>query len=824
MIDNTLYSPDNTASDGPPRITIALISASALAYEILLMRLFSIIQWHHFAYMIISLALLGYGASGTYLALRRQRLLTFFAENIISNVFLFGASSLLFYLIAQKIPFNPQEFLWDTQQWWYLMLLYLLLALPFFFVANAIGLTLMQYPQDISRLYAADMLGAGMGSIGIVVLLFIVFPNDGLRVISTLGIATSAVACWELRLYQRLKWVLLLVSLLPLCVPSMWVSLNLSPYKDLSQFLRIDGAEVIKEYSNPLGMLAVVKNSVIPLRHAPGLSLNATQEPPTQIGVFTDGDAMTVINQHTGDDPSFSRFSFLDQLTSALPYHLKKLDRILVLGAGGGSDVLQAHYHAVKEVHAVELNPLMVDLLRNDYAAFSGGLYNENKTKMHIADARGFVSGSHAKYDLIQVALLDAFSASSAGLYALSESYLYTVEALQEYLQHLTPGGYLSITRWIKLPPRDALKLFVTAITALEANGMNDVAQQLALIRGWQTSTLIVKNGVFNSDEIEALQSFCEQRSFDVAYYPGLPAVQANRFNRLREPIYYQATKALLSNERDTFIKNYKFNIEPATDDKPYFFNFFKWSVLPEVLGLIGRGGMPLLEWGYLVLVATLVQAIVLSVLLIILPLLVSKRPVFETIRCKELLWWVLGYFLMLGLAFIFVEIAFIQKFILLLHHPVYSVPVVLASFFVFAGLGSALSKRFTIANEYGKGIRWSVIGICSASLFSLSLVGPIFSMILDWPVSAKAIVSVVFIAPLAFFMGMPFPLGLSFLSGKAPQLMPWAWSVNGCASVLSAVLATLLAIHFGFTIVVVLALVLYGMAAIVLTNMVDRQ
>lgn len=817
-MEKSLNTVINTAGDKPPRLSIALISASALAYEILLMRLFAIIQWHHFAYMIISLALLGYGASGAYLSLRRQKLLTHFSQIFVSNILLFGVSSLLFFLIAQQIPFNPQEILWDAQQPWYLILLYLVLALPFFFVANAIGLALMQYRQDISRLYAADMLGAGAGSMGIVLLLFVVFPNDSLRFISALGIATAAIACWELRVYQRLKWILLLVFV-PLLLPSAWVSLNISPYKGLSQALQINGAELVAEYSSPLGMLSVVQNPVVPLRHAPGLSLNATQEPPAQIGVFTDGDAMTVINERSADDDNFARFAFLDQLTSAVPYHLQNLKRVLILGAGGGSDVLQAHYHGVDNIDAVELNPQMVKLLQQDYARFSGGLYNDNKTKLHITEGRGFVAGSDTQYDLIQVALLDAFSASSAGLYALSESYLYTVEALQEYLQHLTPEGYLAISRWIKLPPRDTLKLFATAVAALETSGVKGAAQQLVLIRSWQTSTLIIKNGQFNAQEIEALQAFCEQRAFDLAYYPGMPAVEANRFNRLREPVYYQAAMALLSDERDAFIENYKFNIQPATDDKPYFFNFFKWSVLPEVFTLMGRGGMPLLEWGYLVLVATFVQALVLSLALIMLPLLLMRRAEPEPRHRDISRWQVLGYFLALGLAFLFIEIAFIQKFILLLHHPLYSVSVVLVSFFIFAGMGSAFSQRYSMANDHGKGIKRAVTGICSLGVVYLLVLGPVFSLILDWPMVAKAIISIAFIAPLAFCMGMPFPLGLGLLGERSPHLMPWAWGVNGCASVLSAILATLLAIHFGFSVVVVLALMLYGISAVIFTK-----
>lgn len=799
-----------------PRLSIALLSASALAYEILLMRLFSIIQWHHFAYMIISLALLGYGASGTFLAIKSSRLLSNYPRNFIGNILLFGISSLALFLIAQQIPFNAQEVLWDGSQPWYLLLLYLILALPFFFAANAIGLSLMHYRDQIAQLYAADMLGAGAGSLGVILILFIAFPDTCLRILSAIGIAATALACWELQIWKKLKWLLLSLSLIPLLLPSVLTQVELSPYKGLSQILHIAGSKVVDEHSSPLGLLSVVENPLVPLRHAPGLSLNATQEPPPQVGVFTDGDAMTVINQHTGD---INQFSYLDQVTSALPYHLNKPNEVLVLGAGGGSEILQARYHGAKQIDAVEINPQVISLITEDYAQFSGGIYDNDITRAHIAEARGFVTGTTNNYDLIQVALLDAFNASSAGLYALSESYLYTIEAIQHYLRKLSPGGYLSISRWVKLPPRDSLKLFATAVEALKRNGHRNAAQQMILIRSWQTSTLLIKNGFVSPQEISALQEFCADRSFDLAYYPGISDTEVNRHNRLQQPIFYQATQAMLGDQHDTYLNNYKFNIWPATDDRPYFFNFFKWSVLPEIIPLMGRGGLLLLEWGYLILIATLLQALVASLVLIVFPLIFIRRKLTPNTEPGIRPWRVFGYFFALGLAFLFIEIAFIQKYILFLHHPLYAASVVLTSFLLFAGLGSAFSRRYSRNGNHERGIKLSVLGIILFALVYLLILGPMFSLILDWPNLVKVGVAITCIAPLAFCMGMPFPLGLSLLGDRAQHLIPWAWGVNGCASVLSAVLATLLAIHFGFTVVVILALLLYTVVALILTT-----
>jgi spermidine synthase len=598
-------------------------------------------------------------------------------------------------------------------------------------------------------------------------------------------------------------------------LPAGWTALAISPYKGMNQALQITGTRIIDEYSSPLGLISVMESPQVPLREAPGLSLNASSEPPPQLGVFTDADAMTVITAHTDER---EKLAYLDQVTSALPYHIKKPEKILILGAGGGAEVLQANYHGAGHIDAVELNPQIVDLVRKKYRAFAGELYTAANVDVHITEARGFVSGSNERYDLIQIALLDSFGASAAGLYSLSENYLYTVQALQEYLAHLSPGGMLAISRWIKLPPRDTLKLFATAVEALRQSGIDEPEQRLVLIRGWQTSTLLIKNDPFREKEIHSIKKFCEARSFDTDYYPGITLAETNHYNVLAEPYFFQGAQALLSDEAETYLQNYKFILQPASDDQPYFFHFFKWGVLKEILALRGQGGMPLLEWGYLILIATLIQALIASLVLILLPLWLSRRLLnnkTENISRSR----ISGYFFALGLAFLFIEIAFIQKFILFLHHPLYATAMVLAGFLLFAGLGSAWSQRYANSRSYKIGVNAAVTGIILVGLLYLLVLGPLFSM-LNWlPTFVKVVISAFLIAPLAFCMGMPFPLGMARLGKTAPAFIPWVWGVNGCASVLSAVMATILAIHFGFTVVVILALMLYGMAMLVFSG-----
>lgn len=798
----------------PVRFSIALISAASLAYEVLLMRLYSIIQWHHFAYMIISLALLGYGASGTFLALARSKLLVRFHQAYLANLILFTFSSLLCFHLAQAIPFNPEEFLWDTHQLVRLMVNYLLLAIPFFFAANSIGLALMRYRQNAARVYAADLVGAGIGSLGIVILLFWVFPHTALKIIGGLGVAAALIALFELRSKLRIWYgFILLAAIFSYLVPAAWLKPVPLSYKALSQTLQITGTRVVREYTSPLGLLSLVESPVIPFRYAPGMSLRGQQEPPVQLGLFTDADNMTAITRFRGN---LHELEFLDQFTSALPYHLGNPKQILVVGAGGGSSILQAKLHQTESIETVELNPQVINLVANEYSEFAGGLYSSPDTMIRISEARGYVSQRQKRFDLIQIALLDSFNASSAGLYALNESYLYTVEAFQEYVAHLKPGGYLAVTRWVKMPPRDTLKLFATAFEALKQTGIGSPKNQLLLIRGWQTSTLLVKNGEVGEAEIASLKEFCHSRNFDVAYYPGIQVDEANRFNVFSQPYFYVGTKAIVAGEREReeFFDHYKFDLRPATDDRPYFFHFFKWRVLPEILNLRGSGGIPLLESGYLVLLATFVQAMIVSVILILVPLcfhLSGMTHYFSVADFSR----IFIYFSSLGLAFLFIEIALIQKFILFLHHPLYSMTVVLSSFLFFAGVGSRCVPRLLFTNGFRTVALKSVSGIAIIGVIYLIALENIFALLIGSAIAIKVMIAVLLIAPLGFFMGMPFPLALTRLGDQAPALIPWAWGINGCASVISAVLGTLTAIHFGFTLLVVVAICLYGLAVL---------
>ncbi len=796
-----------------PFVAISIVSAGVIGYEMLLMRLYAIVQWHHFAYMIISIALLGYGASGTFLALARRWLLAHFLVAWQVNAALFGVSGVAGFALAKLIVVNPLELAWQPGQALRLSATYVLLMAPFFCAANCTGLAFVRFGERMGRVYRFDLMGAGLGAAGVVAALFAVAPWTSLRVLPLLGFAAAAVAGLGAEAPgRRVRPAALTLAgaALSALLPGAWVVPHLSEYKGLSRALRVPGAEVVYESSSPMSLLTVVRSPTIPFRHAPGLSLASRAGPPEQLGLFTDGDDMTAINRFDG---ARADLAFLDFTTRALPYHLLEDPGVLILGTGGGAEVLLARYHGAKRVEVAEPDRGMVRLLRNRFAEFAGGVYDPRRTTVHLADARGVLALAGSGYGLIQIAGLGA---PSGGFGALQETYAYTVEAVEGYLGRLDPGGILALTGPFEVPPRATLKLVATARAALERLDVAQPGRRLAVIRGWNTATLLVKKGAFTAAQIDALRAFAARRSFDLGYYPGMARAEANRFNLLEEPYVYDGVSALLGPERADFMARYKFDLRPARDDRPYFFDFLKWGSLPELLALSRRGAMPLIEWGYLILCATLVQAVGLSAVLILAPLaLRGKRGLARSGRAR-----VAFYFLALGLAFLFVEIAFIQRFTLFLGHPLYAVAVVLAAFLVFAGMGAGVSPRLAERLPAGPGrlsaLEAAVAAIAAIALAYLAVLGPLSEFLVTLPLALKVPLSLALIAPLAFCMGMPFPLGLSRVGREAPRLVPWAWGLNGCASVVSAVLATLLAIEVGFSAVIGLAVALYLGAALV--------
>ena len=783
----------------PVLVSVAVLSAAALCYEILLTRLFSIVQWHHFAFLVISVALLGFGASGTFLLVLGGRIQARIEPFLALCALGFGLAAPVSFVVAERVPFNVLDAPWSPGSLGWLLVIELVLAVPFFFAATGIGRALVVFRHRLSRVYAADLAGGGAGAAAAVGVLYLIPAERTLDFVCALGAIAGAFALLGGRCPRRRSLLLLCVVVLALSGFGVTGELRISQFKPLPQALGVTGAELVETRSGPLGMVSAVENRMVPFRSAPGLSLMARAPVPEQVALFVDADGPVAIVRH---DASAMPPGYLQDLTSALPYRLVEKPRVLVLGAGGGAAVLQALGSGARSVDAVEIQPDVVGMVRGRYRDFSGGVFETPAVSVHVADPRAFVEASGEAYDLIQIV---ALGANTAGLHALKAQRLLTVESVRAVLARLSQHGVAAITVRNRLPPRDGPRLLATVLEAMEAEGIGPAGEHFAWIRSWSTSTLAVSRSPLSGAQVEAVRTFASARAFDVIHVSGIASDETNRFNVLDRPYFHEAAQRLLGGGREEFVRDYKFDIRPATDDRPYFSSFFRWAHAPEILALSRKGGIGLLDIGYLALPAALVQAVIASAALILLPLFAMRVR-----RGRVRRWPVLAGFFCIGLAFLLIEIAFIGRFTVILSHPVHALVVVLAAFLVFAGVGSHLSAR----RGPDASITGPVIGIAVIAT-TYALVSPFLtSALLGASQEVKIAAAFALIAPLATLMGMPFPRALARLNSVDPTLLPWAWGINGCASVIGAVLATLVAIHLGHTAVILAGVVLYAAAA----------
>jgi hypothetical protein len=795
-------------------------SASVLAYEIVLMRMLSISLWHHFAYMVISLALLGFGASGSLLFLAFPRMRRALDQWLVLLAGLAAVSMSLGFGLSQKIGSDPLQLVWQNREWLKMLFTYLCMAVPFMFAGGIVGTVLTGAGEEAHILYGADLAGAACGALAIVPALYLGPPWTLLPALGGL-LLVGAVWC-AARVPRPAKGFLTLflaacfLAALYWCVPP---RPQMHHTKALPMTLAFPDARIETEKAGPLGMIQVVGSALI--RDVPGLSLNFGLDAegqegslPEQKEIFLDGDILGPIASFRGD---LDELAYLDATTMALPHHVRPPGRSLIVGAGGGRDVLLALKHSPSGVIALEANKQVADLLTGPYASFSGRLYSKPGVRLEVQEARQFLHATKERFDLIQLSLLDSFGTSAGGLHSATESYLYTTEAFCLYLSRLSDSGIVSITRWLKLPPRDSLRVVAIAREALGRMSLSQRPEKHVLfIRSWKTCTILISKPPFLSDEIHRAQAFCERNHFDLAYYAGMPAEMANRFDIQKEPYYFLGARAIMEGEAKEFLKAYVFDVSPTTDDRPYFSHFFRWNKAPTLLQHLRREWLPLIELGYLFIIATLAQAMFASGLLILLPLFFMRWVHRQSGKAGSLpgATDVLGtilYFGFIGLAFMFLEMALIPKYALLLSHPIYSAAVVLGSILIFAGLGSLCVR--TVEGR-SSGFLWIGVGGIILWVSFQALAGErLVGWALGWPLGCRVVLAVPMIATLSFFMGWPFPSGLRAMARRFPGLVPWAWGINGCASVIGAVLGKFLAVSVGFRTLMITACGLYLLA-----------
>jgi len=528
-------------------------SASVLAYEILLMRLLSIGQWHHFAYMSISMALFGFGAAGSLLFLLFERIKKRLDEWL---VVLAGATAVSFsmaFSLSQKVALDPLQLVWQPYQWFNMLLTYLLMATPFLLAGGIVGIILTGAGEQAHRMYAVDLLGAGCGALAIVPALYLGPPWSLLPALGGLVLLGAIWCCLKVRRRKKgMVTLLIAAGVLAMAYVIMPPVPRIHDTKALPMTLSFPDARIEAETAGPLGLIHVVGSSLI--RHVPGLSLNFGLDAgdkegslPEQKGIFIDADALSPITMFSGD---LDELEYLDFTTRALPYHLRPPVSSLIAGSGGGADVLLSLLHHTPKIIALEANKQIAGLLLGPLSVFSGHLYSRPEVSLEVREARQFLHATDARFDLIQLSLFDSFATSAGGLHSAAESYLYTTEAFSLYLSRLTDSGMLAITRWLKLPPRDSLRIIATALSALRKLHLSDHPERhLLFIRSWNTSTILVSRLPFTPEDIVRATKFCDDRNFDLAYYAGMDMNLANRYDVQDSPYYFIGANALCGSE-----------------------------------------------------------------------------------------------------------------------------------------------------------------------------------------------------------------------------------------------------------------------------------
>jgi len=578
--------------------------------------------------------------------------------------------------------------------------------------------------------------------------------------------------------------------------PPAALQLSLSPYKPLSSALLSPGARRTDTlYGTGERLDAVDSEST----HVyPGLSLNAAFALPSQAALYIDGDGPLPVTPIDANSSEARELAM--HLPGGLAYLLRPEAEAMILEPGAGLEALVALALGAGKIFVAFDEPLVMEALNVQYMAFSRNLTADPRIVALNRSTRGALR-SGANLDVVDFALSSPYRPVTAGAYSLTEDYTLTQEAILEAYTRLNGGGLLIMTRWLGTPPSEETRLFATVVGALSEFGVDQPRDRLVAYRGMRTATVIASRRTFTADELSLVRRFLEANGFDPISLPGLDPAELNRFNRLPEDSYHELFESLLVDPAGVE-GSYTFDIRPPIDDRPYFFHFFRWSQIPEVIQTLGSTWEPFGGSGYLVLALLLAVMAFLSLPMAILPrvLLIGRGGL--TVRQ----WPFLLFFTSLGAGYLLVEIPLIQQLTLLLDRPSTALAVVLLTLLTASGMGSLVSPRLN-ASRVSLGLVLSLVA-------TLVILPAVVHRVLGWPLPARVAVGMALCIPAGFLMGMPFVAGLRSLSRVAPGLIAWAWAVNGAASGISGVLAAMIGLTWGLRAAMVAGVLAYAVAA----------
>jgi spermidine synthase len=794
MIETTeqaiITTPAVALSPRSATLAVALMSFSALLLELGLTRLFSVVLFYHFAFLAISIALLGLGAGAVFSFLRREWLERWTINQLGSTL---CAANALIILAALEIVLHTSVAMHlDWGNFGRLTVLYLAAAVPFFITGLLFSIVFARYPARITQLYGADLLGGSLACLALVPLLNIIGgPNTILFAAVAVALAGAA---WA---NSRARWTPAALALLLLAL----IAVNFR-----GKLIDIVYAKGMKR--------------IVPLYAKwNALSRVEVDEQGWAKVIVIDADASTYL---MNTDPHHWNATYQRDLMSAAPALanvLRPKGDYAIIGPGGGVDVQRAVANGSGNVTGIEINPIIAnDIMRDRYADYTYHLYQIPEVHIHVSDGRSFIRNSRDRYDVVQMTLVDTWASTAAGAFALSENNLYTVEAFREYFEHLKPDGIIAITRWEFTQPREALRVVSQAMEALRQLGVQDSTQNFIVVSDGPLDVdgrpvlVLAKKTPFTAEEQLAVLKHIKGATPDEArlnlHVLYLPATGD------QPGMAHPAFAGLIrGQDARAFSANYAYNVTPVTDNAPFFF----FTLKPEqVFRNLNQGGI---DWkvnlGIAILGLLLIISVAAVIAFLVVPLALS--PQARSGRSVSLL-----YFIAIGLGYILVEIAFIQRFVLFLGNPTYALTVVIFLMLLSSGAGSLLSRRW-----FNQPIRvaWAIAVIVTALLVCVVALPRLLGSLVGLPFVVKLLISAALLVPLGLAMGMPFPSGLRALSHNAMDTcdparrgaVEWSWAMNAASSVLGSVLAMVIAIQFGLNVTLACGAVAYLLAMLLL-------
>jgi hypothetical protein len=746
---------------------IFLIALSGLVLEVSITRIFSAAIWYHFAFVAVSVALVGLGASGLVVQHRVKKLKGKWAENLT----IFSAWGITIFIPITLFVMHAL-----ASQVIYLPLFMVLFSVPFFLVGIIISAAFNAFASVAGRLYAADLIGASAGAL-LVVLFLVLTGGEGATLI--VGLIAAIGATIFSRIAKNIKktvvsliFVAFAISLIFLNYVMQIFAIPTDPtaQKDLPIYLREHpGSKIVKTEWNSFSRIDVVEGGT------GGEGLVAK--------VFIDGGAGTNIISWDGNTESRQELSTWMQY---LPFKMMQDPKVLVIGSGGGRDVVASLVSGTKDVTSVEINPIIYETVKS-YGDRAGNVYSHEHVRSFVDEGRSFITRSSEKYDIIYVPFVDTWASVSSGGLSVSENFLYTSEGFQQYYDHLTDRGKIVTVRWLI----DAPRFISTYAKLLEQNGIPQDQLHRHLIMETADSytqdpsvtMVIFSKSPFTDEEISFLSQSFSQYDYKPILIPG---------QMIREPY-----SALLKGEinLDQFYNMFDTKVYPVTDDNPYFLSFEK--PLPSAVEIL------------------LYASIGIVAIFLLVPFAWMRRTREEEeggSKISELrIATVIPYFAALGMGFILIELALLQKLILLMGNPTMTFALLLFTLLISSGSGSLISSR--IAKNNMKNLIFVIGGIAALGILYVLFLPPIIYSTIAESIEIKAAVSIAILAPIGFLMGMPLPTGMRLLKVHRPDYIPWMWAINGAFSVLGAVLAIALGIMFGSSLAMILGILIYLIA-----------